>query len=95
LSARIVKARYHPNSDVLHAELGSNPSQVWRGIHEGMGVLKQGLITRIGDGQSTNVWNDNWIPRNGMLRPVCCKESNAPVLAKDFIDTTCASWDER
>ena len=59
-----------------------------------MGVLKQGLIRRIGDGQSTNVWNDNWIPRNGMLRPVFCKESNAPALAKDFIVSSGASWDE-
>ena len=50
LSARILKARYYPNSDILQPEVGCNPSQVWRAIVEGVSVLKQGLIRRIGDG---------------------------------------------
>lgn len=49
LSARILKAIYYPNSDILDAPVGGNPSQVWRSLCEGRDILKQGLIRRIGD----------------------------------------------
>ncbi|XP_071680036.1 uncharacterized protein [Lolium perenne] len=69
LSARVLKARYYPVKELLSSEVGAAPSQIWRSIHEGLQVLKQGLIRRIGDGESTDPWNEPWIPRDGMLRP--------------------------
>jgi hypothetical protein len=30
LSSRILKVLYYPNLDILDADLGSNPSQIWR-----------------------------------------------------------------
>jgi hypothetical protein len=50
LSARVLKAVYFPETDLLHATVGSSSSQVWRVVHEGIQVLKQGLIRRIGTG---------------------------------------------
>lgn len=44
LSARLLKAVYYPTSDVLEAELGNHPSQIWRAIIQGKEVLRQGLI---------------------------------------------------
>lgn len=58
LGALILKAVYFPMADFLHSELGSHPSQVWRGIHTGLSVLEQGLIRRIGNGEGTHVWNE-------------------------------------
>ncbi|XP_071684967.1 uncharacterized mitochondrial protein AtMg00310-like [Lolium perenne] len=72
LSARILKAVYFPNNDFLDAQLGDSPSHIWRAIQDGKDVLKQGLIRRIGNGEDTMIWNTNWIPRNGFLRPVTC-----------------------
>jgi hypothetical protein len=40
LSGRVLKARYFANVDMLHAEIGTAPSQVWRALHEGIQVLK-------------------------------------------------------
>lgn len=37
LSAKLLKAVYYLDNDVLQAELGSNPSQVWRAIQGGLG----------------------------------------------------------
>jgi hypothetical protein len=54
LSAQILKAVYFPNSNLLEATLGSHPSQVWRAIVEGRDVMKQGIIRRIGTGESTH-----------------------------------------
>ena len=56
LSARVLKAKYHPTCDFLNVDMGSTPSQIWRSILEGREVLVQGLIRRIGDGQTTNIW---------------------------------------
>jgi hypothetical protein len=40
LSAKTLKARYHPTSDLLQSMIGSTPSQVRQAIHEGVQVLK-------------------------------------------------------
>ena len=92
LSARILKAVYYPNCTVLEAGLGSNPSQVWRSIHEGCDTLKLGIIKRIGTGSETSIWQDNWIPRDHKLRPVCPKTPNPPQLVSELLDHTTADW---
>ena len=51
LSAQVLKAAYFPGSDLLGAELGSHPSQIWRAILDGRDILAQGIIRRIGDGR--------------------------------------------
>ena len=93
LSARILKSVYFPNCDFLEAEAGSTPSRVWRAILEGKDVLKQGMIRRIGTGEQTSIWNANWLPRDGLLRPVCCVHDNPPQLVCELIDTNKRSWD--
>ncbi|XP_073355270.1 uncharacterized protein [Aegilops tauschii subsp. strangulata] len=94
LSARILKGVCFPNSSILHAQVGSHPSQIWRSIMEGVEVLKLGLIKRIGNGESTDVWTENWIPSNEMLRPYGCRVQNPMRLAADYIDYTSATWDK-
>ena len=56
LSARLLKAVYYPDMSLLQAELGSHPSQIWRAILDRSNVLRQGIIRRIGDGRTTNIW---------------------------------------
>jgi hypothetical protein len=94
LSARILKAVYFPNSDFLDAQLGDSPSRIWRAIQDGKDVLKQGLIRRIGNGEDTMIWNTNWIPRNGFLRPVTCvhTEEEPPQLVSELIDEQVGTW---
>ena len=71
LSARVLKARYYPDVDILDAALGAHPSQVWCSILEGRDILALGLIKRIGSGSGTRIWEDNWLPRDYKLRPIC------------------------
>ena len=92
LSARILKARYFPATEFLQADLGSRPSQVWRAILDGRDTLKQGIIKRIGTGEATDPWNDNWLPRDGRLRPIACLAAHAPSRVSEFIDRTSATW---
>jgi hypothetical protein len=62
LTAKIIKAKYYPNSSILEAQLGSKPSFAWRSIHSARNLFEQGLIWRIGNGQSVHIWGDKWIP---------------------------------
>lgn len=70
LSARILKAVYFPDTSILEASVGSHPLQIWRSIIEGRDVLVQGLIRRISDGQTTEIWGHNWLPREVTMRPI-------------------------
>ena len=78
-SACVLKARYYPNTSIPDATLGSSPSQVWRSLIEGRDVLSMGLIKRIGTCSSTRIWEENWMPRDYKLRPICARSANPPV----------------
>ena len=86
LSARVLKAVYFPNADFLDAEHGPSPSRVWRAIIDGKGVLQLGLIKRIRTGEDTDVWRTNWLPRDGLMRPICCLSSTPPAVVNELID---------
>ncbi|XP_009139680.2 uncharacterized protein LOC103863679 [Brassica rapa] len=61
LLARVMKSRYFPNGTFLECGIGTRSSYAWRSIMHGRELLVQGLMKKIGDGQSTHVWYDNWI----------------------------------
>jgi hypothetical protein len=92
LSAKILKAVYYPDNDFLESQVGSHPSKIWRAIVDGKEVLRQGLIRHIGTGEKTHAWNDNWLPRDTMLRPLFCKKAEPPSAVSDFIIAETASW---
>jgi hypothetical protein len=94
LSSRVLKAIYFPNEDLMDARLGISPSQIWRAVHEGIGVLKQGLIRRIGDGRSTSIWYQNWIPRGEHMRPITSPGDSELSKISELIDSTNACWNE-
>lgn len=48
--AKVFKAKYFLSVDFLDAQLGHNPSFVWRSIHASWVVVKEGLQWRIGNG---------------------------------------------
>lgn len=56
---RIIKAKYFRTIDFFEAELGSNPSQIWRGIHEARDLVRKGTRWKIGDGTTIKIWGDN------------------------------------
>ena len=39
LCAKVYKARYYPNGDVLNSKLGCSPSYTWRSIFKGLEVI--------------------------------------------------------
>jgi hypothetical protein len=49
LTAKLLKAKYHPDYSILEAPMGKNPSFAWRSIHNAIGLIQEGLIWRIGN----------------------------------------------
>lgn len=72
LVAKILRGRYFSKSSFMDCGVGTRPSYIWRSILHGRELLQQGLVRKIGNGASTNVWAENWIidttPRPPMYR---------------------------
>jgi ribonuclease HI len=61
LVAQIYKARYFPKSTLFDAQLGHNPSYVWRGIWKSRHVLMNGCRCIVGNGTNIRVMSDPWL----------------------------------
>ena len=55
LCGQVLKAKYFPNSSILRSEPRDGISYTWRSILKGLDLLKQGIIWRIGNGESVNI----------------------------------------
>jgi hypothetical protein len=61
LMAKIMRAKYYPNSNFLEADIGQNPSYAWHSIWNSKKLLKEGLVWRVGDGTKIRIWEDPWL----------------------------------
>jgi len=59
---QVLKAKYFPRSDFIHASIGNNPSCTLRSIMAAQNLVKEGLRWRVGNGASIHVWEDRWLP---------------------------------
>ncbi|XP_058765928.1 uncharacterized protein LOC131639449 [Vicia villosa] len=74
LMSRFFKARYFPKTTFLDANLGYNPSFVWRSIWKVREVITFGCRWSIGDGSQIKVMNEPWI--RGKVEVVCMDCNN-------------------
>ncbi|XP_017256042.1 uncharacterized mitochondrial protein AtMg00310-like [Daucus carota subsp. sativus] len=61
LVARVFKARYYPDDHIIEAQVGRDASFIWKGICEAKEVLAKGFKWVLGDGQSINIFSDQWL----------------------------------
>lgn len=62
LCARVMKAKYFPNSSIIEARLGYCPSYLWKSLWGAKSLIIEGTIWRVGIGTSIKVWKDPWLP---------------------------------
>ena len=90
---RVLKARYFPNIDFLHAKLGTKPSFAWRSILAAHSVVNLGYCWQVGDGKSIGIWTDRWLPRPSTFRvltPLAQLPTNTRV--EYLIDQESGDW---
>lgn len=61
LCARVLKGRYFHDSDFVHARRKKHASNTWQAILAGREALQTGLVRRVVDGVSTEIWTDKWL----------------------------------
>jgi len=94
LCAKVLKGRYFPDVDFLTATRKKHASHTWRAILEGREVLKKGLLRRIGDGSTTDIWQDRWLPNHFGGRPIVMPDAPQVRLVSDLV-TPSGAWNER
>ena len=52
---RVLKAKYFPSYDFLHANIGNNPSYTWRSIIAAKSIVEKGIRWRVGNGLDIQV----------------------------------------
>ncbi|CAN1825139.1 Uncharacterized mitochondrial protein AtMg00310 [Linum perenne] len=95
LLAQIYKAKYFPNSTLMQAGKGSNPSWGWRCILKGREITKVGHRWQVGDGVHINPFLDHWLPTLPLSAPILdMKESiiQFPLPVAGFIDND--NWNQ-
>ena len=89
----VLKARYFPNTNFLHAELGTKPSYAWRSILLAQPVLKADYRWQVGDGNNIGIWTKRRLPRPSTFRVL----SRLAILPADtkvssLIDSDSGEW---
>ncbi|KAA3479130.1 reverse transcriptase [Gossypium australe] len=92
LLAQVLKAKYYPNSDFLHAQLGNVPSLTWRSVWAAKGLLAIGLCWRVGKGDQISVWEDNWILGGSILSSTNTDTNTEIKLVADLIEANTRRW---
>ena len=93
LCARVLKGRYFHDENFLDSTRKKHASHTWRAILTGREVLKKGLIRRIGDGTSTNIWQHRWIPLHFRAKPLTPSDGQEVTLVSDLLNDT-GQWNE-
>ncbi|XP_027157936.1 uncharacterized protein LOC113759559 [Coffea eugenioides] len=73
LSSKILKSKYFPNCNVLDCKTPNNASWFWQSIMSAREELQWGIRNRIGNGLSTRIWEDQWIPDQHLGKPITAK----------------------
>jgi hypothetical protein len=94
LCARLLKARYYPNGNLLDTAFIRNPPPSWQGVMHGLELLKRGAIWRIGTGSQVRIWRDNWLQRSDSLKVSGKKKETRLRWVSELIKPDTRSWDE-
>ena len=62
LCAKVLRAKYYPNGDILKAGPKAGSSFTWQSLLAGLPTFKRGTIWRVGNREQINIWHDLWIP---------------------------------
>ena len=54
----------------MDAQLGRNPSYVWRSVVAARDTIDKGLRWNVGNGKKVNIWNDRWLTTTNSFKVV-------------------------
>lgn len=93
LFAQVLKAKYYPNCDVLHETSKDGMSCTWQSILRGISFLNEGIIWMTGNGERIRIWQDPWLPRGFIHRPMTRRGQSLLTKVQELIDPVMGQWD--
>jgi hypothetical protein len=63
LYARLLKAKYYPNGELVDTVFPTCTSPTWKDIAYGLELLKEGIVWRVGSSSKIQIWRDPCIER--------------------------------
>lgn len=96
LSARILKEKYFKKQNLLSSKLGWCPSVMWRGLWSSLKLLKEGIVSRVGNGKKIKIWDDKWVSSLSYWRSIQApmKILNKSTRVEELIDVDGGVWKE-
>ncbi|XP_071683352.1 uncharacterized protein [Lolium perenne] len=69
-------------------------SPSWHGTEHGITLIKEGIVSRIGNGKDVNIWRDNWLPRDYSLKVTHGKSRTRIRRVNQLLQPDGKSWNE-
>ena len=86
---KVYKAQYLPNSSFMMANVGSNPSFVWRSLLAARDIIFRGSNWRVGNGRTIGVYTHKWLTH----KPIPRTEAVLDMRVCELIDKDTQQWD--
>ncbi|XP_027060712.1 uncharacterized protein LOC113771370 [Coffea eugenioides] len=64
LVSKVLKAKYYPHESIFRCKIKQNSSWIWQSLMGARDLVEKGTYRKIGNGKSTKIWEDKWIPGN-------------------------------
>jgi hypothetical protein len=93
LCAKVLRAKYFPDGDILRAGPKAGSSFTWQSIVAGIQTFKKGCIWRLGSGESIHIWRDPWIPTSPNRRIISPRGNCILTKVSELIDPYTGQWD--
>jgi hypothetical protein len=93
LCARVLKAKYYPNYDILSAGPKAGSSFTWQSLVAAIPTFKCGYIWRVGTGERINIYTDPWVPSSPNRMIISPRGLGVLSKVADLIDTSTGTWD--
>jgi hypothetical protein len=95
LCARLLKAKYYPNVDLVDTVFPGEASPTWKAIEHGLELVKKGVIWRIRSGAKVSIWRDPWIPRPPSFKITLRKGRSWLRWVSQLMKNGSREWDEQ
>jgi hypothetical protein len=93
LCARVLRAKYFPDGDILKVGPKAGSSFTWQSILAGITTFKRGYIWRVGNGENIRIWSDPWIPSSPDRKIISPRGGAVYSKVSDLIDPVSGQWD--
>lgn len=73
LVSKVLKAKYYPKESIFNCNVPRNASWLWQSLSTAIEDVQIGSRRKVGNGKSTRIWEDNWIPDRPFGKPTSAK----------------------